>query len=77
MYWISSRIDFLYSLCFPLVLCSFVLYATMLIAIEWLPRLLRELDFVEQLGLLVWISSQKNLKLVMQYLFNNIIILNI
>jgi hypothetical protein len=57
--------------------CSFVLYTTMLIAIECLLRLLRELDFVEQLGLLVWISSQKNLKLVMQYLFNNIITLSI
>jgi len=45
----------------------FIYNAEKLIGNEWFHRLLRELDFVGQLGLLVWMSTQKNMKLVMFY----------
>ena len=57
--------------------CNFVLFvlwfiynAEELIASEWFHRLLRELDFVGQLRLLVWMSTQKNMKLVMLYVLH-------
>ena len=53
----------------------FIYNAEKLIANEWFHRLLRELDFEGQLGLLVWMSTQKNMKLVMLYaLYKNVYI---
>jgi hypothetical protein len=52
---------------------AFFVSADMLLAIDWFLRLQRELGFVEQLELLVWMSTIKNLKLVMHYLLNNTI----